>query len=446
MTDKAQTTAHGLDELEQRITTLAAQIDAATCRLLELILELDKREGWAHQHARSCVEWLGWRLGWNRCMASERLRVAHKLDELPALHGAFSRGELSYSKVRAITRIATAQDQEKWLDIAMSSTAAVLEKIVRRCRRANQAEDLAHEEGRQQARFLNTYFDDAGMLVLNGRLPPEAGAAVSKALEAAFVELRREQKGVDLGGEAKADFVQLRADALERLAERALGNGEPKSSADHRQIVVHVDAEILVDPSAPGRSELEDGPSLSAETARRISCDASLVTMVHDGEGKVLHVGRKSRVIHTPLRRALKERDGGCRFPGCSAQYVEGHHVLHWADGGETELGNIVTLCKFHHGLLHEKQYAVSLDNNGVATFFAPDGEPIPAVTQPPSFRGNSEQLMARLTDEAGLTIHAETNLPYWDGEPPDYDWITTVMTYDRPSQGEQEWTVGLAP
>lgn len=372
--------------------------------------------------------------------------MAYKLDELPELHGAFSRGELSYSKVRAVTRVATPEDEGKWLEIALCSTAAQLEKIVRSCRRANRVDELAQEEARQQARYLNTYFDDAGMLVVDGRLSPEAGAVVQKALEAAFQELRGEQQGAAVDDEAKANFVQLRADALERLAERALGNGEPKSSADHRLVVIHVDAEALVDPAASGRSELEDGPAVSAETARRICCDASLVAMVHGADGKVLGVGRKSRVINTSLRRALKERDGGCQYPGCAARYVEGHHVRHWLDRGETELENLTQICKRHHSLLHEGRYSVSLDDKGVATFFAPNGETIPAVISPPSFRGNSEEALAQLSRAAGLLIDAETNLPYWDGEPPDYDWITTVMTDRAPSRAEEIWTVGPAP
>lgn len=447
------------EPLEQRIATLAAQIDAATCHLLELILEFDRSEAWAEQHALSCAHWLGWRLGWSRSMATERLRVAHALDVLPVLHKAFGHGELSYSKVRAVTRVARPDDEADWVEIAKAATAAELEKIVRRCRRATRSEELAQDQAQQQERYLHTEFDDDGMLVINGRLPPEAGAVVQRALETEYQALyrvyREQQTNREQPGEApptpqaseRSTFSQLRADALEQLARRALCGGELEGGASHSQVVVHVDAETLACPDAAGRAELEDGPALGADAIRRLCCDTSLVAMVHDAQGKVLGAGRKTRVIGTALRRELNERDGCCQFPGCSHRYTDGHHIEHWANGGETVLSNLVEVCRSHHRLLHEGQYSVSLDEAGTATFFSPSGAPIPVVPKPASFRGNIAGAMAHWTQRAGLTIDAETNMPQgigWDGTPPDYDWITTVMTQRIPAKTRGE--LGASP
>jgi hypothetical protein len=141
-----------------------------------------------------------------------------------------------------------------------------------------------------------------------------------------------------------------RADALGRIAESFLQHGaEDLNSGDRQQIVIHVDAETLADSTA-GRCELEEGPSLTAETVRRLACDASVITLLEDERREPLNVGRKTRSIPPALRRALKTRDRGCRFPGCpNTRYVDGHHIHHWAKGGETKLSNLVQLCRFHH-------------------------------------------------------------------------------------------------
>jgi hypothetical protein len=130
-----------------------------------------------------------------------------------------------------------------------------------------------------------------------------------------------------------------------------------------------------------GRCEIDDGPSIAAETARRIACDASVVTIVEDERGEPLDVGRKTRAIPPAVRRALASRDKGCRFPGCThTRYVDGHHVRHWAEGGETKLSNLVTLCRFHHRAVHEGRLVVERLDDGAWRFSKPDGESLVAV------------------------------------------------------------------
>jgi hypothetical protein len=160
------------------------------------------------------------------------------------------------------------------------------------------------------------------------------------------------------------------ADALVVVAESFLAHGaEAMSAGDRQQVVVHVDAQTLIERTA-GRCELEEGPSLAAETARRMTCDSSMVTIIEDERGEPLDVGRKTRAIPPALRRALASRDKGCRFPGCThTRYVDGHHVRHWADGGETKLSNLVTLCRFHHRAVHEGRLVIERLDDGAWRF-----------------------------------------------------------------------------
>ncbi|MFH1765695.1 MAG: DUF222 domain-containing protein [Gemmatimonadota bacterium] len=113
----------------------------------------------------------------------------------------------------------------------------------------------------------------------------------------------------------------------------------------------------------------------SAETSRRLACDASLVTIALGPDGQVLGAGRQIRTVSPSLRRALEARDRGCRFPGCGARFTEAHHVKHWADGGETSLRNGCLLCYRHHRAVHEGGVKVCLDVKGQVVFFTPRGK-----------------------------------------------------------------------
>ena len=173
-----------------------------------------------------------------------------------------------------------------------------------------------------------------------------------------------------------------RADGLQHMAEQYLAHrAEVSGSAAERyQVVVHINREDLHEGDEMVRgAELEQGRELAVATARRLGCDGSLVGLVEDAEGEPLNVGRKTRAIPAAIRRALQSRDGGCRFPGCDrSKFTHAHHIRHWADGGETRLSNLVTLCSYHHHLVHEGGYGVRVVD-GVIEFTSPGGQPIPA-------------------------------------------------------------------
>jgi hypothetical protein len=406
--------------LEDEIATLAAHLNAASHRLLCLIAEYDRREAWADAGARSCADWLAWRIGLDPGAAREHVRVARALPDVPRLAAAFGRGELSYSKVRALTRIARPDIETDLLAMARAGTAAHVERLVRAYRRADPQAERDRTHGQQENRWLRTYWADDGSLRVEGRLTSEQGALLEKALAAAVQEqYQGDTRSVD------PTFPQRQADALALVADRALGGGQTRTGGDRVQVVVHVDAEVLADPAADGRSELEDGPRVSAETTRRLACDCSTVELQQDPAGE-LRPGRKTRVISAPLRRAIRARDGGrCAFPGCSCRITDAHHIRHWADGGATTLENCWSLCPRHHTLVHEGGWRVELAH-GQAVFRRPDGTVHPAVPAAPRLGPQPVADLCRAQAALGITV--ETGLPTWDGSPADYDLAVTGL------------------
>jgi hypothetical protein len=334
-----------LDRLGDEIAELSAHLDAATARLLTLIREFDARGGW-NSGFSSCAAWLGWRVGLDLGAARERVRVARALGTLPRLSEALARGELSYAKVRALTRVATPETEARLLAVGRAGTAAHIERIVRGWRRVDRQAEARQATRQHAERGLHVYPDEDGTVLVRGRLTPEVGALLIRALDAAretLYQRARSTAGAVASDPAMAPptRAQQQADALALLAETALHHEiDPGAPGERYQVVVHVDAAVLADPEQPGQSVLEEGSHVSAETSRRLACDASRVVMRHDEKGRLLEVGARTRTIPPALRRALLHRDRSCRFPGCHVRVGQGHHVRHWAQGGPTTLGN----------------------------------------------------------------------------------------------------------
>lgn len=414
-------------DLIDQITTLAGHLNAANARFLRLIAELDRRRGWAEWGVKSCAHWLNWKCGLALGAARERLRVAHALEKLPNAVVAMTEGRLSYSKIRAITRIADESNEDYLLNIALHGTATHVEQVVQAYRRAQDAQELTREAIQQRDQSLWMHTDTDGSLVIRGRVPAEIGALFRKALEAAEDSLPV-RKNVPAG--TSSDELhrsrKRRVEALATIAESFLATGPQElTGGDRHQIVVHVDAETLKHDHA-GRCELEHGPALAAETARRLACDASLVAIIENEQGEPLNVGRKTRTIPPAIRRALNSRDKGCRFPGCSfKRFVDGHHVKHWAHGGETNLANLVTLCRFHHRQVHEGQVVVQILDDGVFLFIRPDGESFESPA--PQSADWSELVAAHRMH--GIRVTPNTAITRWSGEALDcdlaVDWLT---------------------
>lgn len=409
---QAELQAAPTDWIEREIGELAAHIAAATCRWLELVAEFDHRNAHEAWGFHSCGAWVAWRCSIDPRSAREHVRVARTLGELPLVRERFSRGELSYSKVRAITRIATTDLENELVEIARFATAAQLDRIVRGYRRTVSLESA---EAAHRDRFLSCEWDEDGSLCIRARLAPEDGALFLKAVEAGREAIRDREEADSMapqGGSAEPEpscmaqrSVRVNdADALMEVAENSLAGGSSHRRAGERhQVIVHADAVALAGDGAQAGCGLSDGPAICAETARRMACDASLLPVLHGPKG-ALDIGRKTRAIPPSLRRALDARDGGrCRFPGCeNRRWVDAHHIMHWARGGKTKLDNLVLLCGHHHRLVHEGGFRVSRKGDGPLVFRRPDGKAVTA--QPTLTRGSCERLRSR-NREAGLDI-----------------------------------------
>ncbi len=431
------------EQLENEITTLAANINAATYRLLVLIAEFDKRSAWEGDGYRSCAHWLNVRCGIGLPAARDRVRVALTLEALPKISAAFEEGKLSFSKAREMTRVANAANEDYLLMIAEHGSAQHVAELVRKYRSVERREACESAMSQQAERALAYYWDDDGFLKIEACLPAEQGAVILKALQSAleqveFVDASAEEADnlttntPDTGENATAvahlleerrkkqvNGPQQRADALLLLAERYLqtpANNETApecKTADRYQVMVHVDVETLMDsveePTVPlehRHCEIEHGPALARDSIRRLCCDSGVLAIHKDAQGNPLNIGRKTRAIPPAMRRALKVRDEGCTFPGCTCKrYVDGHHIQHWADGGETSLDNLTLLCRHHHRLVHEGGFGVARALGGRLVFIRPDGKVLDTAAVPRS----AAQWVEEINENNRIYIDHET-------------------------------------
>ena len=426
-----------LERLEREIGELAAHIHAATCRWLVLVAEFDRREGWADWGCKSCAQWVSWQCAVAPSAAREHVRVARRLAELPLTRAAFGRGELSYSQVRAVSRVATPEAEPTLLELARHSTAAQLERMLRAYRGVVERE-LSPDERAHGDTYVVCEHDEDGSLLVRGRLYAEEGALFLTALDAARDSLSGRSgatttpngyQGASAEAEAPTEPVGpvcdgaavSNATALVLMAETLLSSGPvERSGADSYEVVVHVDAATLgaLDRASDiedGACQLDDGVPLDPETARRLACDASVVRIL-ERDGRPLSVGRRTRSVPPALRRALQSRDRCCRFPGCTQRrFLHAHHIEHWARGGPTDLGNLVQLCRFHHRLVHEGGYMLEWKGRrGELCFRRPDGRPLDAVPKP--LRGRRGELERRNRSN-GARIGPETCVSRSTGE-----------------------------
>lgn len=353
------------EHLEHEIAALAAHIYAATCRWLCLIAEFDRRECHLSWGFHSCTAWVAWTCGLTPRAAREHVRVARDLGVLPRIRESFGRGELSYSKVRALTRVAEPATEAELLELAHNATASQLERIVRAYGSA-----IAVAEGESPPDLYFAWdWEDDGTLSVRGRLAADEGALLIEAMHHGH-RIAAGRRGAEFAAGAPQPPPQRNTDALAAVAEASLSSlaSGTSTGGDRYQVVVHLDAN--------GRRELEQGSTLGVAAARRVLCDASIVSLVEADGVPVSAGGRRSRTIPAALRRALRGRDRGCRFPGCTHErFVDAHHIEHWADGGETTADNLVQLCRRHHRLIHEGGFGVSRSSGGELEFRDRSGE-----------------------------------------------------------------------
>lgn len=318
-----------LEQLALAITGGAVRLAAATATWLRLVAEFDERGGWHGVGILSCAHWLAWQCGMGPGAAREHVRVARALRGLPRMEAAFAAGRLSYSKVRALTRVAEPDSEAALLEFASAATASQTERF---CREWRRVDETAANGGRpvEREQFFEPRFED-GWFTLRVRMPAEEGAAFMTAVDAlAEREARRERaqnKKAAAGHEAiRAAGGTVDAEVARRCAEDAAVGmvrertaarriaavtalAEARAALDRRpgdpprrEVVVHVDTTVLADDTAAGRAHVEGGPALTGAQARRILCGATVVAMIERGR-EPLAVGRRKRRATAAQRR-----------------------------------------------------------------------------------------------------------------------------------------------
>jgi hypothetical protein len=368
--------------LGEEIAGIAGRINVATHRLLTCVRQFDEAAGWFEQGAQSCAHWLTWRVGLDPGTAREKVRVARALGALPAIDEAFAAGRVSYAQVRAMTRVATTDNEARVLAVALEATGAQLERICRALKRATTPEAEQAADRRVRARALGS-----GLVRLEVVVSPDEADLLIRAIERAREAMTPVEQGAEeQAAHAAPDATAPRPSAADGLLHIAAGYLETgvgaaaEGSPPDTQVVIHLDRDLGAAEGALAAS-LDDGTHVPAETLRRVACDGGLVTAVVDERAGVLDVGRRTRAIPTAIKRALWLRDEGCRFPGCAnRRFVHGHHVKHWLHGGPTSLDNLLLLCSFHHRLVHEGGFTIALTDGANAEVRTPSGALLPAV------------------------------------------------------------------
>ena len=380
--ENAALSAHFVD-LQQQITRLEAE-------WLETAAVWERRQAWGDDGALSGPGWLVHHTDMAASTAREKLRVARTLTDMPKTRDAFAHGDISYSHVRVLARAVDADTAEAFADyeatlVEAAGRLSVTEfaQAVRHWR--NHADpdgalaDADREFGRRKLHCSRTF---EGSTVLDARFDPESGAIVGGAIDT-FTERRwHAQRRGDAAASAPeaATPGQLRADALVEICERALATLD-ESPPGRARPLLSVVADLDSLQGRIGRlCELEGSGTISGDEARRWACDTDLVRVITRGRSEILDLGRRSRTVTTAQRRALVLRDGGCAFPGCDRppEWCDAHHIVHWLDGGPTDLDNLVLLCRRHHRLLHRPDgFGMARDPTGWIVFSRPDGSVI---------------------------------------------------------------------
>lgn len=471
-----------LERLEVELTSLAAHLAAAEAQWLAWLAVYDRREGWSTWECRSAAHWLNWKCGMSLPAAFEKVRVARALEGLPVTREAFATGELTYSKVRAITRVANVDCEADLLEMGRAATAAQIERICGGLRRARTYADGEPEGSAWEKQYVSSRHNHDGTATLTACLTTDAMKLVGAAIDAKVDELIAD--GSSSSGLSRREVIDqrggvaaMRAQALTEIvvdggAEVVVTATVPIDSltdtdtdTDTRtdaEIDNLTDIDTLTDTDPAIATDGENvggvtrgggessgahdaahinGSELSRRVAQRLVCDARIDVAAVLADGSVRSVGRRSRVVPRRMRRALARRDRSmCRFPGCAAtRNLHAHHVVHWANGGATELDNLILLCPFHHHAVHDGGWSFRAEVAGGFVLCNPAGEPVERGV----FRG-------RLVDFYWHT--REQHIDHQTVYPPSYDrvqdlsWITCAVLHNEQLRCERRQTSEQRP
>jgi hypothetical protein len=352
--------------------TLHAAIGRAHRALLVAIAEVDCRELWRSDGAHDVAHWVSMRYGISLWKAARWVAAGRALESLPGLSFALASGDLNIDKAVELTRFATPETETGLVRWASRVSSGAIRRRADLERRREHAETVEAE----RARAVRCWYEgDGTRFALEAELPADQGAVVAKALS----RMADSMPAMPDEGDPH-DVDTRRADALVTLCSARIAT-DP--DPDRATVVVHASLEILA--GAERNAEIEDGPVIAPETARRLACDGRIQIVAETAEGHPLRLGRLTRIPSAPMMRQLRHRDRECRFPGCGRRrFTDAHHVRWWSRGGRTDLDNLILLCSFHHRLVHEGGWSLSFDEPGAVEWFRPSGVRYRAGPAPP--------------------------------------------------------------
>ncbi|MGH3650524.1 MAG: DUF222 domain-containing protein [Acidimicrobiia bacterium] len=335
------------DQIDEGLDHFGGLAAAGLARVCELIRVVDQRQSWMSDGARSLVDWVAARLRVRHETAVQLVGAAKRLADLPVLSEMFASGGLSVDQVDAVSRMATPETEADLIEQTLGWSNAVLDRAVRRHRGITETEARSVWKRRRLIRQWNL---DESELRFKGNLPAEAGKLFDEAIDTRIDRIPPDaETGMFDGYQTRA------ADALTELA---------ATSGDHNtgpnRVNLFADLEALTTKDQ-GVAELDNGALIPNSTAQRLGCDPVIRTIIQHGH-QVIGVGRASRQIPRWLRDLVYQRDGyQCQHPGCGhTRWLQVHHIVSWADGGPTDLDNLILLCGFHHRYLHEHRWHIT--------------------------------------------------------------------------------------
>lgn len=435
-----------MEELGSRIVGMAGRLAAATCRWLLLVADFDRREGCAGFGLPTTARWLSHCCGLAHRTAVEHVRVARALSSFPALVEEMSSGRLSYSHVRAISRLAHDGEQRlvtELIDVAENGTVGQLETVVHGLRTVEGNDGSSGSDRPEE--YVRHSWTSTSQSNLTARLDPEHGALVRSAIETV----------------ARAEGLDP-AQALVRLAELALAAvndrahpPRPLRGDERAAIVIHLDAAAIPAAPAPGAAipargapessstpsrsaergwpyaRIDGGPGLPNAVVERLLCQGRIRTAVHDDDGNVRALGRSRRLVSERQFRALLMRDSGCAHPGCGSRYrLEAHHVRPWIRGGRTDMPNLVLLCWRHHHAHHEGEFAIIAGQRGRFDFIRTDGRRLEHHVDPGRLADPAKPIEHEHDAVAANAAHTR-----WTGARLDRPWAIAVLAQRRASE-----------
>ncbi|OYD69273.1 HNH endonuclease [Rhodococcus sp. OK302] len=410
-----------VDNIGVEICALAGQIAAATARFLALLGDFDEQRGWTGPGLHSCAHWLSWKCGLSLHTGREYVRVAKALRPLPKMQQAFEQGRLSYSKVRALTRVATPANEAQMVRMGREAPAAQIDRLVAGLHTASDKE-IARRKSPDRFQIRWHWDPDTGDFVLKGRLPAQDGARLMAAITASERERTRtspEQAGPE---QAAPEEPVTHANAAKKppgdigpalltmadLSAAAVANPATGASSAAEVVFFHEHDTVRI----PG------GPALPENDTEEVLCNARL-RLAKTKKGCVLSLGRRTRVTSAKQMLALTYRDGYCRTPGCGrTRFLHAHHVQFWGRGGKTDLDNLILLCGTCHRALHRDQFTITAHGDQQFEFHTPDGD---VLAPSPPISGLADQLL-----RDGIPDNAI--IPNWGGEPLHLDHAVSVI------------------